>query len=96
MSTKEQQYLKKALKTPATGEEDTRERVIEMLRDIEEGGEARVRHYAQTLDGWTGDIIVSHEEIDAATAKVPEQTKQDIRFSSEWVKAFPCFRVPWA
>lgn len=69
---------------------------FEILRDIQEGGEARVRHYAKTLDGWTGDIIVSHEEIDEATAKVPEQTKQDIRFSSERVKAFPCFRMPWA
>jgi len=88
MSTKEQQYLKKALKTPATGEEDTRERVIEMLRDIEKGGEARARHYAQTLDGWTGDIIVSREEIDEASAKVPEQTKQDIHFSYERVKVF--------
>jgi sulfopropanediol 3-dehydrogenase len=88
MSTKEQQYLKKALKTPTTGEDDTRERVIEILRDIEEGGEARVRHYAQTLDGWTGDIIVSREEIDEASAKVPEQTKQDIHFSYERVKAF--------
>ena len=40
------QYIKKALKTPETGEDDTRVRVIEMLRDIEEGGEARARHYA--------------------------------------------------
>ena len=38
------EYLKKATKTPATGEDDTRTRVAEMLRDIEEGGEARALH----------------------------------------------------
>lgn len=82
------QYLKKASKTPTTGEDDTRERVSEMLRDIEQGGEQRVRHYAKTLDGWTGDIIVSRDEIDTAAAELPEQLKQDIRFSYGRVKAF--------
>jgi sulfopropanediol 3-dehydrogenase len=82
------QYLKKALKTPATGEDDTRERVIEMLRDIEHGGEPRARHYAAALDGWSGDIVVTAAEIEAAAANVPEQIKRDIRFSYERVKAF--------
>ena len=73
------QYLKKASKTPKSGEDDTRERVLEMLRDIETGGEARARHYAETLDGWTGEIVVSRDEIEAASAEVPEQIKRDIR-----------------
>lgn len=37
------EYLKNAEKTPATGEDDTRERVDAMLKDIESGGEARAR-----------------------------------------------------
>lgn len=82
------QYLKKASKTPTTGEDDTRQRVSEMLHDIEQGGEERVRHYAKTLDGWTGDIIVSRHEIDRAAAELPEQLKQDIHFSYARVKAF--------
>lgn len=82
------QYLKKAAKTPKSGEDDTRERVLEMLRDIETGGETRARHYAETLDGWTGEIVVSREQIKAASAKVPDQVKADIRFSHERVKAF--------
>jgi sulfopropanediol 3-dehydrogenase len=62
--------------------------VLEILRDIETGGEARARHYAETLDGWTGEIFVSREEIKAASAKVSGQVKADIRFSYERVKAF--------
>ncbi|MDX1489119.1 MAG: histidinol dehydrogenase, partial [Acidiferrobacterales bacterium] len=82
------QYLKKASTIPASGEDDTRERVLEMLRDIETGGEARARHYSQTFDGWTGDIVVSREQISRASAKVSNQVKADIHFSYERVKAF--------
>lgn len=71
-----------------SGEDDTRERVLEMLRDIETGGEGRARHYAETLDGWTGEIVVSRAQIEAASAQVPDQVKADIRFSHERVKAF--------
>ncbi len=82
------EYLKKAPKTPASGEDDTRERVSEMLREIERGGEASARHYTETLDGWTGEIVVTREEIEAAAQQVPERIKADIRFSHERVKAF--------
>ena len=82
------EYLKKAPKTPASGEDDTRERVSEMLHEIERGGEASARHYAETLDGWTGEVVVTREEIEAAAQRVPERIKADIRFSYERVKAF--------
>ena len=60
--------IKQASKSPATGEDDTRKLVQEMLREIEQGGEGRVREYARKLDGWEKDIIVSDEEIKAAGA----------------------------
>ena len=82
------EYLKKATKTPATGEDDTRTRVAEMLRDIEEGGEARALHYAEELDGWTGDVVVSKDAIAAAADEVPDQIKQDIRFAYDRVSGF--------
>ncbi len=81
-------YLKKASKTPATGEDDTREIVAGMLRDIEEGGEARALHFAETLDGWKGDVVVSKSEIAAAAEAVPEQIKCDIRFAYDRVRGF--------
>ncbi len=82
------QYLKKATKTPKSGEDDTHQRVLEMLHDIETGGEARARHYAETLDSWTGEIVVPRAQIEAASAQLSDQVKADIRFSYERVKAF--------
>lgn len=81
-------YLKTAEKTPATGQEDTRRIVEEMLRDIESGGEARVRHYAETLDKWEGEITVSREAIERAAAQVPQRLKDDIAFAHDRVRAF--------
>lgn len=57
------QHLKKAHKTPATGEDDTRQRVIEMLTDIEEGGKDRARHYA---DGSADAEIVASDLVGQA------------------------------
>jgi sulfopropanediol 3-dehydrogenase len=82
------QYLKKASMTPATGEDDTRATVAGMLRDIEEGGEARALHYAEKLDGWRGEVIVSNADIAAAAVSLPEQIKRDIQFAYERVRGF--------
>lgn len=82
------EYLKKASKTAATGEDDTRRIVSGMLADIEAGGEDRVRHYAASLDGWTGDIVVSRDEIAAAAEKVPQRLRDDLQFAHERVRKF--------
>ena len=82
------EIVKKASKTPATGEDDTALIVRNMLQEIEAGGEAKAREYAKKLDGWEKDIVLSRAEIDAAIALVPEQAKQDIQFSHARVKAF--------
>ncbi len=81
-------YLKRASKTPATGEDDARAVVARMLREIEQGGEERVRHYAETLDGWHGEIVVARAQIEAAAAQVPERLREDIRFAHERVRRF--------
>ena len=80
--------VRKATKTSATGEDDTAQIVRDMLQAIEIGGEATAREYAQKLDGWEGDIVLSRSEIDDAIAKVPDQTKLDIQFAHRRVKAF--------
>ena len=81
-------FLKKAAKTPQTGEDDTRRIVTEMLAAIESGGEDKVREYAETLDHYTGNIVVTPEEIAAASAKVSDQLKDDIRFAYDRVRDF--------
>ena len=82
------EIVKKASKTPATGEDDTALVVRTMLQEIEGGGEARAREYAKKLDGWDKDIVLSRTDIDAAKALVPEQARRDIEFSHTRVKAF--------
>ncbi len=82
------EYLKKATKTPATGEDDTRRIVQQMLEAIETGGEDRARQYARELDGWHRDIVVTPDEIQAATDSLPAQTRQDIEFSHSRVQSF--------
>lgn len=82
------EFLKKAAKTPQTGEDDTRRIVTEMLAAIESGGEDKVREYAETLDHYTGNIVVTPEEIAAASAKVSDQLKDDIRFAYDRVRDF--------
>ena len=82
------EFLKKATKNPQTGEEDTRIIVTEMLNAIESGGEDKVREYAENLDNYTGNIVVTPEEIADATGKVPVQLKDDIRFAYERVRLF--------
>ncbi len=82
------EIIKKASKTPATGEDDTARIVSEMLQAIEAGGEDKAREYALKLDGWDKDIIVSRAEIDAASASLSQRTRDDIQFSHQRVKAF--------
>ena len=82
------EYLKKAAKTPATGEEETREIVAGMLSEIEAGGEDKAREYGEKLDGWSGDIVIGRDAIAAAAVKVPDQLKDDLRFAHDRVRDF--------
>jgi len=82
------QYLKRAAKQPTSGESDTRRIVAEILENIREGGEARVRRYAADFDKWDGDIVVSRAAIEAAAAKLPARLKQDIDFAYKRVRDF--------
>ena len=82
-------YLsEKADKTPQTGTDETQAIVHEMLSHIESEGEDAVRAYSEKLDNFTGDVIVSKDQISAAADKVSEQLKADIQFSYDRVTKF--------
>ena len=81
-------YLKKATKTAATGEDETRKIVADMLAEIEEGGEDVARAYGEKLDNFTGNIVVTPEEVEAAAAKVSQRLKDDIQFAYDRVRKF--------
>jgi sulfopropanediol 3-dehydrogenase len=82
------EYLKKATKTSASGEDDTRETVMRMLSEIETGGEDKAREYAEKLDGWTGDIVVGADDIAAAGEQLSDRLKDDIRYAYDRVRDF--------
>ena len=81
-------YLKKAAKTPETETATAQKVVTDMLAEIAANGEAAVRAYAKTLDGWDGEIVVSRDEIARRTAEVPAQVRQDIDFAIRQVRDF--------
>ena len=82
------EYLKKAPKTAATGEQDVRQTVQAILDDIEAGGDSAARDYAKKFDKWDGDIVVSDADRGAAAGKVSQKLKDDIRFAHDNVRRF--------
>jgi len=82
------EYLKRATKTSATGEDETRRIVADMLDEIEQGGEDVARAYGEKLDGWDGDIEVGSDQIEAAARQVPDQLKDDLKFAYDRVRLF--------
>ncbi|HEY4137720.1 MAG TPA: histidinol dehydrogenase, partial [Casimicrobiaceae bacterium] len=82
------EYLKRAAKTSQTETDVARKVAGDMLADIERRGESAVREYANKLDGWTGEIVVTPEEIARRTENIETSIKRDIEFATEQVRRF--------
>ena len=82
------EFLKQAAKTPETESGNARKVVDEMLAAIEARGEPAVREYAEKLDRWTGEIVVTPAEIERRTRDLPGSVKQDIEFAASQVRKF--------
>ena len=74
------EYLKQAIKTAATGEDETRLVVAEILAEIKSGGEGAAKAFGEKLDSFAGDIIVGPEEIETAAQMVQDQLKEHLKF----------------
>lgn len=81
-------YLKKSTRTSATDTVDVRDTVQVILDEIETGGDETALQYAAKFDGYSGNLILTDKEIEAASALVPERVKQDIQFAHENVRKF--------
>ena len=81
-------YLKKADKSAESNVLEAQKVVHDMLANIDKNGEQAVRDYAEKLDSWTGDILLSAAEIDEITADVPQDVKDDIDFACQQVYTF--------
>ena len=81
-------YLKKAPLHSRSNDTKTQKIVQDILSEIEEGGDEKALEYAAKFDNYDGEIILSKNAIDAATALVPEKMKQDIKFAHSNVERF--------
>ena len=82
------EYLKRASKSAETETGNARAVAERMLGEIEAGGEAAVRAYAESLDRWTGPIVVSPQDIERVVASIPRAVRDDIDFATERVRRF--------
>lgn len=82
------EYLKKASLTAKSDASSVHETVKSILADIEAGGDATALDYAAKFDKYEGSVLLSPEEIAAASALVPERLKADIRFAHDNVRRF--------
>ncbi|WP_341862129.1 histidinol dehydrogenase [Gymnodinialimonas sp. 57CJ19] len=82
------EYLKKAPLTSASDASDVQETVRSILAEIEAGGDDKAREYAAKFDKYEGNIILTKEEIAAASALVPAKLKADIQFAHDNVRRF--------
>ncbi len=82
------EYLKKAPKTSTSDASDVKVTVRAILDDIEQGGEEAARRYAAKFDKYDGNIVLTRDEIDAATQSLSQKVKDDIRFARDNVRKF--------
>ena len=81
-------FLKKATRTAETGAADVTRTVADMLAQIEAGGDATAMEWAGKLDDAPGNPVLSRADIDAATAQLSDQVRQDIAFAHDNVRRF--------
>jgi len=81
-------YLKKATLTAKSDATDVHATVVEMLNEIEAGGDQSALAYAAKLDKYDGPVVLDEEAIAAATAKVSPRLRDDIAFAHDNVRRF--------
>ena len=81
-------YLKRAAKTPGSETETARKVVADMLAEIGRRREDAAREYALKLDRWSGDIVMSPQEIERQTRDIPAPIRRDIEWATARVRDF--------
>ena len=81
-------YIKKADKTASTDEEETRQRVQDILKDIEQKRDDGIREISRKFDKYEGDVVISREKIEAVIKSLDQKVKDDVQFSYDRVRKF--------
>jgi sulfopropanediol 3-dehydrogenase len=82
------EYLKEAPLTAKSDASDTNKIVQTILDEIEAGGDEKALEYAAKFDKYDGPVLLTAQDIEAASAQVPERLKRDIDFAHANVKRF--------
>ena len=82
------EYLKKATLTAKSDSTEVNTIVKNILADIEEGGDSAALKYAAKFDNYDGNVELTEEDIEAASALVPKKLKGDIQFAQDNVRRF--------
>ena len=81
-------YIKKADKSASTDEEETRQRVQDILKDIEKKRDDGIREISRKFDKYEGDVVISREKIEAVIKSLDQKVKDDVQFSYDRVRKF--------
>ena len=81
-------FIKKADKTSSSDEVETRQKVQEVLNEIESKRDEGIKEISRKFDKYEGDVIVSQEKIEEVTKSLDQKVKDDVQFSYDRVRSF--------
>ena len=81
-------YIKKANKTASSDEVETRQRVQEVLNEIESKRDKGIKEISRKFDKYEGDVIVTQEKIEEVIKSLDQKVKDDVQFSYDRVRSF--------
>jgi len=73
-------YIKKADKTASSDEIETRQRVQDILKNIESGRDKSIKEISSKFDKYEGDVIVSQEKIEEVIKSLDQKLKMMLNF----------------
>ena len=81
-------FIKKADKTSSSDEVETRQKVQEVLNEIESKRDEGIKEISRKFDKYEGDVIVSQEKIEEVIKSLDQKVKDDVQFSYDRVRSF--------
>ena len=81
-------FIKKADKTSSSDEVETRQKVQEVLNEIESKRDEGIKEISRKFDKYEGDVIVSQEKIEEVIKSLDQKVKDDVQFSYDRVRNF--------
>lgn len=80
--------LKTAVQSTASDAAEIEGTVREILADIEANGEDAARRYSDRFDGWSGNLILTRDQIAEAAEEITPELKDAIRYAHDNIRRF--------